>query len=220
MAFPCPVADSLDPMDHLLSFDVSLIIPKTIWKMIYAAFYPITTYIRGFDPYNRVHRDVCIIQFLLEFSLTWIRFIWLLAFHMPWDRSNSTFHYPFEKIYKEPLGTLKAYRENWSKETIVHYCWNLYLSLHPFVPWSTVVFFPSFPFACELAIERWRIEVVEAQVGDSISPIRRCGNKGCIHCNLWFYINRNIFFYLVMYVWMNISSMGDFKCLYIVDYIC
>ena len=30
MAFPCPVAESLDPMDHILSFDVSLIIPKTI----------------------------------------------------------------------------------------------------------------------------------------------------------------------------------------------
>ena len=27
MAFPCPAADSLDPMDHFLSFDVSLIIP-------------------------------------------------------------------------------------------------------------------------------------------------------------------------------------------------
>ena len=51
--------------------------------------------------------------------------------------------------------------------------WNLYLSLHPFVPWSTVVFFPSFPFASELAIVRWRIEVVEAQVGDSVSPVRR-----------------------------------------------
>ena len=33
--------------------------------------------------------------------------------------------------------------------------------------------FPIFPFACELAIERWRIEVVEAQVGDSVSLIRR-----------------------------------------------
>ena len=29
MAFLCPVADSIDPMDHFLSFDVSLIIPKT-----------------------------------------------------------------------------------------------------------------------------------------------------------------------------------------------
>ena len=28
MAFPCSDADSLDPMDHILSFDVSFIIPK------------------------------------------------------------------------------------------------------------------------------------------------------------------------------------------------
>ena len=106
-----------------------------------------------------------------------------------------------------------------SKETIFHCFRNLCLSLHPFVPWSTFVFFPSLSFACELAIERWRIEVVKAQVGDSISLIRRRADRGCIHCNLWFYINRNIFSCPIMYVWMNISSMGDFKCLYIVGYI-
>ena len=102
----------------------------------------------------------------------------------------------------------------------VHCCQNLRLSLHPFVPWSTFVFFPSLSFSCEIAIERWRIEVVEAQVGDSFSPICKCADRGCIHCNLWFYINRNIFSYPIMYVWMNILSMDDFKCLYIVDYIC
>ena len=32
MAFPCPAADSLAPMDYFLSFDVSLIIPKNIIK--------------------------------------------------------------------------------------------------------------------------------------------------------------------------------------------
>ena len=57
----------------------------------------------------------------------------------------------------------------------------LYLSLHPFVPWSTSVFFPSLLFDCELAIERWRIEVVEAQVGDSVSPVRRRAVRGCIY---------------------------------------
>ena len=108
MAFPCPATDSLAPMEYFLSFDVSLIIPKNIRKVIYAAFTLITVYIRGYDPYSRVHRDVCIIQILLDFSLTWIRLIWLLAFHMPWDRTDLTFQYPFEKIYKEPLGTLKA----------------------------------------------------------------------------------------------------------------
>ena len=112
MAFPCPAADSLDPMDHFLSFNVSLIIPTNLWKMIHADFILIVVYIRGFDTYNHVYGDVCIIQILLEFSLTWIGLIRLLAFHMPWDRMDSTFHYPYEKLYKEPLGTLKAW-ENW-----------------------------------------------------------------------------------------------------------
>ena len=85
------------------------------------------------------------------------------------------------KLYKEPLGTLKAYREIERNETIVHCYRNLYLSLHPFVPWSTDVFFPSLHFASELAIVRWRIEVVEAQVGDSVSPVRRHAVRGCIY---------------------------------------
>ena len=89
MAFPCPAADSLAPMDNFLSFDVSLIIPKNIRKLIYVAFSPITAHIRGYSPYSHVHRDVWIIQILLEHSLTWIRLIWLLAFHIPWDRSDS-----------------------------------------------------------------------------------------------------------------------------------
>ena len=108
MAFPYPAADSLFPMDHLLSFDVSLTIPKNIRKMIYAAFSLITAYIRGYSLYSRVHRDVYIIQNPLERSLTWIRLIWLLAFHMPWYRTDLTFQYPFEKLYKEPIETLKA----------------------------------------------------------------------------------------------------------------
>ena len=151
------------------------------------------------------------IQILLEFSLTWIWLIWLLAFPMPWDHSDSTFHYPFEKLYKELFGTFKAYERIESKETIVHCYRNLCLSLHPFVPWSTFVFFQIFPFSSELDIERWRIEVVEAQVGDSVSPIRRRADRGCIHCNLWFYNNRNIFSCPIMYVWMNILSIGWFQ---------
>ena len=49
MAFPCPDVESLDPMDHLLSFDVSLIISKNIWRMIHMTFKPISAYIRGFN---------------------------------------------------------------------------------------------------------------------------------------------------------------------------
>ena len=39
MAFPCPTADSLTPMDQLLSFDVSLIIPK-LYKLWYTWLFP------------------------------------------------------------------------------------------------------------------------------------------------------------------------------------
>ena len=153
MAFPYPYADSLDPLDHFLSFDVSLIIPKNTWKMLYTDFNPITTYIHGFDPYNHVHWDVCIIQILLEFSLTWIRLIRLLAFHMPWDRSDSTLHYPLWSYIRNPLVHWRQEERIESKEIIVHCCRNLYLSLHPFVPWSTVVFFPSLPIVSKLAIK-------------------------------------------------------------------
>ena len=156
---------------------------------------------------------MCIIQILLEFPLTWIRLTWLLAFHMPWDRSDSTLHCPIEELYKEPFGYIEEYVRIESKETIVHCSRNLCLSLHPFVAWSTFVFFPSLSFACEIAIERWTIEVVETQVGDSVSPIRRRGDRDCIHCHLLFYINRNIFSYPIMYVWMNILSMGCFQML-------
>ena len=119
-------------------------------------------------------------QILLDFSLMWIWLTYLLAFHMPWDRSDSTFHYPFESDIRNPLLHWRKEERIESKETIVHCCRNLCLSLHPFVPWSTFVFFPRFPFTCELAIERWRIEVVEAQVGDSVSPVRRHAIGGCI----------------------------------------
>ena len=36
-------------------------------------------------------------QILSEFSLMWIWLTCLLAFHIPWDHSDSTFHYPIEE---------------------------------------------------------------------------------------------------------------------------
>ena len=47
---PCPSADSLYPMDHFFSFDVSKIIPKNMKKLPYTTFKPFLVYIRGFDP--------------------------------------------------------------------------------------------------------------------------------------------------------------------------
>ena len=74
-----------------------------------------------------------------------------------------------------------------SKETIVHCCLILLiLESASLCPLEHFVFFPSLPFSFEIAIERWRIEVVEAQVGDSISPIHRSADRGCHYCNLCF----------------------------------
>ena len=47
---PCPSTDSLDPMDHFCSFDVSKIIPKNMQKFTYMTFKLFLAYIRGFDP--------------------------------------------------------------------------------------------------------------------------------------------------------------------------
>ena len=44
----------------------------------------------------------------LEFSLMWIRITCLLAFHMPRDHSDLTFHYPIEELYKEPFGYIEG----------------------------------------------------------------------------------------------------------------
>ena len=80
--------------------------------MIYADFNLITAYIRRYIPDNRVHRDVCISPKLFGVFLDM-------------DLSYSTPGLPYAlrslkfdpsvslmKLYKEPLGTLKAYREN------------------------------------------------------------------------------------------------------------
>ena len=54
-------------------------------------------------------------QMILEFSFMWIWITCLLAFHMPWYRSDSTFHYPIEELYKEPFGYIKG-MGNWEQE--------------------------------------------------------------------------------------------------------
>ena len=122
-------------------------------------------------------------QMILEFSLMWIRITCLLAFHMPWESLNSTFYYPIEELYKEPFGYIEG-RGIEEQENYSPLLPKLILESASLCPLEHFVFFPSFPFACELAIERWRIEVVEAQVGDLVSLIRRCADRGCHYCNL------------------------------------
>ena len=106
-------------------------------------------------PFSRIYVDLTLkpayiemcakSQIVLEFFLMWIWITCLLAFHMPWDHSNLTFHYPIEALYKEPFGYIEE-EELESKKTIVHCCWSLYLSLHPFVPWSTLCSSQDFLF--------------------------------------------------------------------------
>ena len=86
-------------------------------------------------------------------------------------------------LYKEPLGYIEE-EELKRKETIAHYCHSLlileYASLCSF---GSLCVLPKLSFSFELAIERWRIEVVEVHVEDSVSLVRKRDNRGCHLCN-------------------------------------
>ena len=75
--------------------------------MIYLAFSPITAYIRGFDSYNRVHRDVCISPnyFGVFLDLDLIHSTPGLPYALKSLRFDPSLS--LVKLYKEPLGTLK-----------------------------------------------------------------------------------------------------------------
>ena len=38
----------------------------------------------------------------------WIQVTCLMAFHIPQDHSDLTFHYPIEALYKEPFGYIEG----------------------------------------------------------------------------------------------------------------
>ena len=125
-------------------------------------------------------------QILLEFSLTWIRLTCLMAFHMPWDHLDSTLPCPIEELYKEPFGYIERggieEQENYSSLlSKLGYTW-VYIPLSL----GSLCVLPNISFYCEVSIERWMIEVVEAQVEDSVSLVCKCADKGCHSCNLWF----------------------------------
>ena len=82
------------------------------------------------------------------------------------------------------------------------------------------MFFPLLPLLCEISIERWRIEVVEAQVEDSVSPVRRSADNVYHYCisNLLIEISFPVQFMCVLNT--NIESMDVFNFLYMIDYIC
>ena len=141
------------PHGLILSFDVPRSSLKNPCLLLYVAFKPILACTRNFYPQTRVHRDVCISLNIYGIFLIWVRRSWLLAFHMPWAHSNSTLHYPFGVLYKEPLGYIEE--ELKSKETMVHCCLSLLiLEFASLCPLDHFDFFPIFPLSCDLTIER------------------------------------------------------------------
>ena len=82
------------------------------------------------------------------------------------------------------------------------------------------MFFRSLPLLCELDVKRWRIEVVEAQVEDSVFSVRKSADRVCHYCisNLLIEIFFPVQFMCILN--MNIESMDVFNCLFMVDYIC
>ena len=88
-----------------------------------------------------------------------------------------TLHYPFGVLYKEPLGYIEE-EELKSKETIVHCCHSLHILESAYIfPFGELYVLPNIAFAYEIAIEIWRIEVVEVQVEDSVSLVRKRADR-------------------------------------------
>ena len=85
-------------------------------------------------------------------------------------------------LYKEPLGYIEEEELN-RKETIVHcFLGLLVLEFASLCPLDKVI--PNISFSCDIFIEIWRIEVVEAKVEDLVSPVHRRADRGCHLCNL------------------------------------
>ena len=103
---------------------------------------------------------------------------------MPQDCSDLTLHYPFGVLYKEPLEYIEE-EELKSNETIVHCFHSLHiLESASFFPFGSLFILHKLSFSYELAIKRWRIEVVKAQVEDSVSSVYRHADRGCHLCNI------------------------------------
>ena len=108
-------------------------------------------------------------QMILEFSLMWILITYLLAFHMPWDHSNLTFHYPIEAVYKEPFGYIEE-RGIEEQENYSPLLSELILESASLCPLEHFVFFPSFPLLVSLLSRygglkwwrpRWRTQFLQ-----------------------------------------------------------
>ena len=112
---------------------------------------------------------------------------------MPRDRSDLTLHYPFGVLYKEPLGYIEE-EELKRKKTIVHFCHSLHiLESASLCLFGALCVLPKLAFSCELAIKRWRIEVVETPFIRFVDmPIE------VVTCVIYDLININIFSYPIL----------------------
>ena len=88
-------------------------------------------------------------QIVLEFSLMWIRVTCLLGFYMHWYRSDLTFHYPIEELYKEPFGYIER-RGIEEQENYSPLFPELVLESSSLCPFEHFVFFPRFPLLMSL----------------------------------------------------------------------
>ena len=82
------------------------------------------------------------------------------------------------------------------------------------------MFFLSLHFLCEFAIEIWRIEVVEAQVEDSVSLVHRSVDIVCHYCISVLLIEISFPVQFICILKINIEPMDAFDCLYMINYIC
>ena len=76
-----------------------------------------------------------------------------------------------------------------------------------------MLLFPIFPLFCGIYIEKLRIEVVEDQVEDSVSPVCRSADRVCHYCisDLLIEIYFPVQFMCILN--MNNESMDVFNCL-------
>ena len=127
---------------------------------------------------------------------------------------------PLEHYILSLFDTLKEEKLK-SKETIVHVALVfLLLESASLCPLEHILFFPILPLICELSIERWMIEVVEAQVEDSVYSVRRSIDRVCHYCISDLLIEMTFPVQFMGILNMNIESMDVFTCLYMIDYIC
>ena len=114
--------------------------------------------VRGFDPYNHVNRDVWkrpnSFGVFLDMDLTH------LSPSLPYALRSLGFDPSLSllKLYKEPLGTLKAYRENWEKRNYSPLLPKLILesaSLYPLEHFGVLPKLTFYLWACYREMEDW-----------------------------------------------------------------